>query len=129
MLKHVVFYKFKKGVDENTIAEVVEKGLAGLKAIIPEIMEFQLGRDVVRSERSYDFALVLEFQNLEAMRRHMIHPARQKEAAKLKEICDSVLLVDFKNQNVYSKISNCWFDILNALEIDLSPMQKEAVPR
>ena len=88
MLKHVVFLKFKKDVPESAIAEI-EKGLGELPDIIPEIMEFQFGRDVLRSERSYDFALVSEFENLEAMQRYQVHPAHQKVVAKIKEVCDS----------------------------------------
>ena len=57
MLKHVVFLKFKEGVTEAEIA-ALEKGLAGLPAKIPEIKGFHFGRDVIHSERSYDFALV-----------------------------------------------------------------------
>ena len=95
MLKHVVLLKFKKGASESAIAEI-EKGLGELPDIIPEIMEFLFGRDVVRSERSYDFALVSELENLEAMQRYQIHPAHQKVVAKIKEVCDSLLAVDFQ---------------------------------
>ncbi len=95
MLKHVVFVKFKKDVPESAIAEI-EKGLGELPDIIPEIREFQFGRDVLRSERSYDFALVSEFENLEAMQRYQVHPAHQKVVAKLKEVWDSRFIVDFE---------------------------------
>jgi hypothetical protein len=94
MLKHVVVCKFKKSASESAIAEV-EKELGGLPAVIAEIMEFEYGRDVLRSERSYDFALVSEFENLEKMQLYQVHPAHQKAAAKLKEICDSIVIVDF----------------------------------
>lgn len=95
MLKHVVMLKFKNSASESAITEV-EKELGGLPAIIPEIMEFEFGRDVLRSERSYDFALVSEFENLEKMERYRVHPAHQKVVVKLKEICDSILNVDFE---------------------------------
>ncbi|MGA2028127.1 MAG: Dabb family protein [Syntrophobacteraceae bacterium] len=95
MLKHVVMCKFKNSASESAISEV-EKGLGGLPAIISEIMEFEFGKDVLRSERSYDFALVSGFENLEKMERYRVHPAHQKVAVKLKEICDSMLIVDFE---------------------------------
>ncbi len=95
MLKHVVLLKFKKGAPESATAEI-EKGLGELPDIIPEIKEFQFGRDVVRSERSYDFALVSEFENLEAMQRYQIHPAHQKVVVKIKELCDSLIVADFQ---------------------------------
>ncbi len=95
MLKHVVFLKFKQGVPDSAIAEM-EDGLAELPGIIPEIVEFQSGRDVVHSERSYDFALVSAFENLEAMRRYQVHPAHQKVLDKIKGLCNSILAVDFE---------------------------------
>ena len=95
MLKHVVFVKFKKDVPESAIAEI-EKVLGELPDIIPEIMEFEFGRDVLRSERSYDFALVSEFENLETLQRYQVHPAHQKVVAKLKEVWDSRFVVDFQ---------------------------------
>jgi hypothetical protein len=52
---------------------------------------------VVRSERSYDFALVSGFENLEAMRRYQAHPAHQKVLVKIREHCESILVVDFEN--------------------------------
>jgi hypothetical protein len=95
MLKHVVFVKFKKDVPESAIAEI-EKGLGELPDIIPEIMQFQFGRDVLRSELSYDFALVSEFENLEALQRYQVHPEHQKVVAKLKEVWESRFVVDFE---------------------------------
>ena len=39
-----------------------------------------------------DFALVSEFENLETMQRYQVHPAHQKVVAKIKEVCDSILV-------------------------------------
>ncbi len=95
MLKHVVFFKFKKDTAEASIAEVLE-GLRGLPGIISEIKGFEFGRDVVRSERSYDMALVSVFDSLDSMKRYQVHPAHQAVVEKLKKICDSILAVDFE---------------------------------
>ena len=96
MLKHVVFFKFKKGTPESAIVEI-EKGLGGLPGLISEIREFKFGRDVVHSERSYDFALVSAFANIEEMNRYQIHPAHQAVVAKIREVSESILAVDFEN--------------------------------
>ncbi|MGD8694775.1 MAG: Dabb family protein, partial [Syntrophobacterales bacterium] len=53
MLRHVVFFKFKDGVGEEEIVDL-EKSLAELPPVIPEILSYEFGRDVVRSEKSYD---------------------------------------------------------------------------
>ncbi|HYA88069.1 MAG TPA: Dabb family protein [Nitrospirota bacterium] len=96
MLKRVVVIKFKKDVPESEIAGI-EKGLAGLPGAIPEIAgDFRFGRDVLRSERSYDFALVTEFENIEAIQRYRSHPAHQEVLKKLLEHCDSIITADFE---------------------------------
>jgi hypothetical protein len=95
MIKHIVFMKFKKGVTDKDIAEL-EKLMAGLPGKIPEIKEYQFGRDIVRSERSYDFALVSAFDDLEALKRYQPHPDHQPVLAKVKEMSEAILAVDFK---------------------------------
>jgi Stress responsive A/B Barrel Domain len=94
MLKHVVFFKFKAEVKETDIAEL-EKGLAALPGAIPEIREYVFGRDVIRSERSYDFALVSGFADLKAMERYQTHPNHLPVLELVRRICSAVLAVDF----------------------------------
>lgn len=94
MLKHVVFFKFKQGIGEEEIVDL-DKSLAALPSAIPEILSCEFGRDVVRSERSYDFALVSSFKNLESMQLYQKHPEHQVVLKKVNELCESVLAVDF----------------------------------
>lgn len=94
MLKHVVFFKFKPEVKEPDIVEL-EKGLAALPGAIPEIQECVFGRDVIHSERSYDFALVSGFADLKAMERYQQHPDHLRVVAVVKRISSSILAVDF----------------------------------
>ena len=95
MLKHVVFLKFKEGITEAEISGL-EKGLSALPAKIPEIKGFQFGRDVVRSERSYDLALISDFEDLEAMKRYQVHPDHVPVVAMVRSISASILAVDFE---------------------------------
>ncbi len=95
MLKHVVFFKFRKDVQQSAIADL-EKSLGGLPGTIPEIKQFEFGRDILHTERSYDFALVSAFDNLEAMKRYQVHPTHQVVLKKVKELCESILAVDFE---------------------------------
>ena len=95
MIKHIVFMKFKASVTDNNIGEL-EKAMAGLPGKIPEIKEYQFGRDIVHSERSYDFALISAFDDLEAMKRYQVHPAHLPVIAKVKELSETILAVDFK---------------------------------
>lgn len=94
MLTHVVLFKFKP---ETTAAqaEQLEAGLKGLPSVIDEIREFRVGRDVIRSERSYDLGLVSSFDDLAAMQRYQVHPAHQQVVAMVKAVCAGVVAVDF----------------------------------
>ena len=95
MVKHVVFFKFKKDAAESAIVEVIED-LRALPGVISEIKEFMVGRDVVHSERSCDMALISAFDNLDALNRYAVHPAHQAVVQKLKKICESIPIVDFE---------------------------------
>jgi hypothetical protein len=94
MLRHVVFFKFKEGVGEEEIVGL-ESSLAELPPVIPEILSYEFGRDLVRSERSYDLALVSTFRDLDSLRRYQKHPDHQFVLKKVNDLCESVLAVDF----------------------------------
>lgn len=94
MLKHVVFLKFKPDTGESDI-EDIEKGLASLPARIPEIKRYEFGRDILRTERSYDFALISEFEDQDAMNRYQTHPYHFAVLNKIKTLCENIIAVDF----------------------------------
>jgi hypothetical protein len=95
MLKHVVIFKFKKDAPESDKANV-EKSLKELPGLISEIKGFEVGRDILHSERSYDMGLVSLFDNVDAMKRYQVHPAHVTVVEKLKKIADSIVVVDFE---------------------------------
>lgn len=95
MIKHIVFFKFKPEADAAAVAEI-EQGLNALPGKITEIKAFQVGRDVIRSERSYDMALVSDFEDLAALDRYQVHPEHQAVVAKVKAAASSVVAVDYE---------------------------------
>ena len=94
MLNHVVSMKFKSEVTEADIVDL-EKSLDELPNAITEIQMYELGRDVLHTERSYDFAIVALFANEEALKRYQKHPEHLKVLEKIKKLCESVVTVDF----------------------------------
>lgn len=94
MLKHIVFMKFKPDVKAPDI-EQLKQSLGGLPALIPEIREFVFGRDILRTERSWDFGLVSAFDNVEALNRYQVHPEHQIVVQKVRAMCDNIVVVDF----------------------------------
>ena len=95
MINHVVLIKFKSDVKDDEIDDL-EKGLDDLPNQIIEIQAFEFGRDLIHSERSYDFALVSLFANLEAVRRYQEHPAHLKVLQGMNRLSEDILSVDFE---------------------------------
>ena len=94
MLNHVVMMKFKPDVTDEQIA-ILEKMLDDLPNRIIEIHTYEFGRDVIRDERSYDFALVSLFANPEALQGYKTHSEHLKVVEVLNEVCDHIITVDF----------------------------------
>lgn len=94
MIKHIVFMKFKPDVTVPDI-EALGRALGELPALIPEIREFVFGRDILRTERSWDFALVSAFENVEAMNRYQVHSEHQIVVQQVRALCDGIVVVDF----------------------------------
>ncbi|AOY60330.1 MULTISPECIES: Dabb family protein [Desulfococcus] len=95
MIRHLVFLKFKTDVAQGAIAEI-EAGLAALPGVIPEIRYYDFGRDVMRSPRSYDFALVSLFDDLDALKRYSEHPSHQAVLQKILAATEQIAAVDFE---------------------------------
>ncbi len=95
MLKHVVFMKFEEGTTDAEVS-ALEKALGELPAKVPEIRGFQFGRDIIRSERSCDFALISDFDNLEAMQRYQVHPDHVRVIGIVRNLSVSIQAVDFE---------------------------------
>jgi len=101
MLNHVVLMKFKSSVEESDITEL-EEMLDDLPNKITELHSFEFGRDIIRSIRSFDFALISLFANPEALERYRQHRDHQPVLKKIKQICETVATVDFQGSDAGS---------------------------
>lgn len=94
MLVHIVCWKYKP---ETTPAQR-EEHIARLRVlpnIIPNIVSFEVGADVLHLERSFDTGLVVKYPDRADLDLYTDHPEHQKVAALGKEIADKVVSVDF----------------------------------
>jgi len=71
MIKHIVFFKHER-FDELK-EELVDK-LRALKDEITYIKSLEVGVDFLRSERSYDAVISIEFENREDLSRYANDP-------------------------------------------------------
>jgi hypothetical protein len=96
MLTHIVCWKYKTEISETERAEHVEK-LRALPGVIPNILSFSVGRDVLHLERSFDTGLVAVYPDRAALDFYTDHPQHTEVAAMGKRIAERVVSVDFFN--------------------------------
>jgi hypothetical protein len=77
MIRHLVMWRVKEsamGMDKAALVAEMKRRLEALPAQIPQIRFFQVGVNVVPSERACDLALVSDFESLEALQAYAKHP-------------------------------------------------------
>ena len=97
MLTHIVCWKYKT----ETTHEQKETHLAKLKnlpSVIPDIISFNLGFDILRLERSFDLGLVAVYPDRAALDFYTEHAVHQEAAKMGKEIAERVVSVDFEDK-------------------------------
>ena len=101
MLNHVVLLKFKPDVAESDI-EKLEELLDDLPNKITEILVYEFGRNIIPSERAYDFALLSLFANPESLERYRQHPDHLKVLDVIKNISENIITTDFMGSDAGS---------------------------
>lgn len=94
MLIHIVCWKYKP----ETTGEMREEHRAELKNlpnVIPDILSFSVGADILHLERSFDTGLVATYPTREALDFYTEHPDHLQVAALGKQIAQQVVSVDF----------------------------------
>ncbi len=76
MLTHVVLVTIAEGTAEERVEALVD-GLRALPAEIPEIGEYQVGRDLGLAEGNAEVAIVARFASPEDLATYIAHPAHQ----------------------------------------------------
>jgi len=97
MLTHIVCWKYKP----ETTREQKETHLAKLKNlpnVIPNIMSFNVGFDILHLERSFDLGLVAVYPDRAALDFYTEHAVHQEVARMGKEIAERVVSVDFVSE-------------------------------
>lgn len=97
MLTHIVCWKYKTEATQEQREEHIEK-LRNLVNVIPYILSFSVGSDILHLERSFDTGLVATYPDREALDAYTVHPEHQKIVAVGKEIAEKVVSVDFLSE-------------------------------
>ena len=71
--------------------------LLSMQGKIAQLRHLEAGIDVIRSERSYDIALVTRFDSLTDLQEYQVHPYHAGEVVPhMKSVCSSIVAVDFE---------------------------------
>jgi hypothetical protein len=94
VLIHIVCWKYRDDVNEAARGHHRER-LASLQGLVPGLRRLDIGEDVLHLDRSFDTALVAEFEDMESLDDYTVHPDHQVVVAVGREIADKVMSVDF----------------------------------
>ena len=95
MIKHVVLFKFKPETSERERQAVISE-LRDLPNKIDLIREFEVGVDVLRSQRSWDGAIIGTYDDLDALQEYQRHDDHIPVVMKMQQLCDTFGVVDFE---------------------------------
>ncbi len=96
MITHVVFFRLNDP-EPATIAQT-QALLLSMADRIPLLRHLEVGVDIVRSERSYDLALITKFDSLADLRAYQDHPYHADTIVPhVKAVSTSVVAVDFES--------------------------------
>ena len=98
MFKHIVLWRVateSEGRDQASLIAEVESRLRALPAQIPEIREFEVGRNVKSSEFAADVALYSAFDDEAAFDRYVVHPAHQEAGGFIGGVVTDRRVVDY----------------------------------
>lgn len=96
MITHLVFFKLTDPSSENLAT--TRAMLLSMEGQIPLLRHLEAGVDVIRSERSYDVALITRFDSLDDLQAYQVHPYHAGEVIPfMKSVCSSIVAVDYES--------------------------------
>jgi hypothetical protein len=94
MVTHIVLFRF----NDQAQVPVAKELLLSMNGKISQLRHLEAGIDVIRSERSYDLALVTRFDSLDDLQAYQVHPYHAGEVVPfMKANCSSVVAVDYES--------------------------------
>ena len=94
MITHIVMIKFKP--EHQADIPAVREKLLALPAQIDAIRHYEVGLDVIRSERAWDLVIFSKFDSLETLEIYDKHPAHMEAVAFLRPLRSDIASVDYE---------------------------------
>ena len=95
MITHIVFFKLTEPTPANMAA--VRNRLLSMQGKVDLLRHLEAGTDLIRSERSYDVALVTRFDSMADLQAYQVHPYHAGEVLPfMRANCSSIVAVDYE---------------------------------
>lgn len=101
MVKHIVMWRledFAKGGTKSENIMKIKQGLEMLPGKIPEIKNYRVGVNEVKSERAADLLLISGFDSWADLDKYRTHPEHLKIADLIKKLVSESRVVDFETE-------------------------------
>ena len=98
MIHHIVMIKLKpfSGKEERLKkAKEIRNALEALPASIQEIKFYEVGLNIIESERASDIVLISKFESLNTLEAYKVHPEHQKVVTLIGEYAQNVTATDY----------------------------------
>ena len=95
MIKHIVMWRVQSENRSQKI-EAMKSRLEALPALIPEIVEYEVGLNFNGSERAMDLVLISSFANREDLTTYSNHPAHQEVVQFIRTVSEHAGVVDYE---------------------------------
>ena len=86
MFTHIVLFKVKEPTEENL--KFLEKTFLSMDGNIEELKQLEVGIDVIRSDRSYDIAIITRFDSKED---YLAYDVNEFHVEKVKKVIGSYI--------------------------------------
>jgi len=99
MIKHIVLWKLKEGVEGKSKPEnagELKVALENLKGKIPEIRSLEVGINFNPADTASDVSLYTEFNNLEDLDKYQKHPEHLKVVEIVKKLTAERRVSDYE---------------------------------
>ena len=91
MVKHIVLYNFKEGVDKQEAVKIIASVLEPLVGKIPGLLHLEIRQ----AFQGMDYALYSEFESREALSAYAVHPLHLEAKDQFFHLLDSRVCADY----------------------------------
>ena len=93
MVKHIVLYTLKEGVNKEEAVDIIKNNLEPLVGVIPGLLHMEIR---LSYQGGMDYALYSEFESKEALENYADHPAHQEAKTHFWHFLDTRCCADYE---------------------------------